>query len=59
MSDRFQNDFNWPGESAPRPFPAQRPAQRRTDGSLIAKPSADRNAPCPCGSGKKYKKCCL
>lgn len=18
----------------------------------------DRNAPCPCGSGKKYKKCC-
>jgi uncharacterized protein YecA (UPF0149 family) len=19
---------------------------------------ADRNAPCPCGSGKKYKKCC-
>jgi tetratricopeptide (TPR) repeat protein len=23
----------------------------------MAKPS--RNAPCPCGSGKKYKKCCL
>lgn len=19
----------------------------------------DRNSPCPCGSGKKYKKCCL
>ena len=19
----------------------------------------NRNAPCPCGSGKKYKKCCL
>jgi len=19
----------------------------------------DRNGPCPCGSGKKYKKCCL
>jgi SWIM/SEC-C metal-binding protein len=19
----------------------------------------DRNAPCPCGSGKKYKKCCI
>ena len=19
----------------------------------------DRNDPCPCGSGKKYKKCCL
>jgi hypothetical protein len=23
----------------------------------MGKPS--RNAPCPCGSGKKYKKCCL
>lgn len=22
-------------------------------------PSIGRNAPCPCGSGKKYKKCCL
>jgi uncharacterized protein YecA (UPF0149 family) len=22
-------------------------------------PSAGRNDPCPCGSGKKYKKCCL
>ena len=30
--------------------------------SLGAGPSAaktERNAPCPCGSGKKYKKCCL
>jgi SWIM/SEC-C metal-binding protein len=24
-----------------------------------AKPKPDRNAPCPCGSGLKYKKCCL
>ena len=23
------------------------------------KPAVGRNAPCPCGSGKKYKKCCL
>jgi preprotein translocase subunit SecA len=22
-------------------------------------PKVGRNAPCPCGSGKKYKKCCL
>ncbi|MBF0117871.1 MAG: YchJ family protein [Desulfobacterales bacterium] len=22
-------------------------------------PKINRNAPCPCGSGKKYKKCCL
>lgn len=25
----------------------------------IAPPKIGRNAPCPCGSGKKYKKCCL
>jgi hypothetical protein len=25
----------------------------------IATPRAERNEPCPCGSGKKYKKCCL
>ena len=24
-----------------------------------AEPRVGRNAPCPCGSGKKYKKCCL
>ncbi|MBL4940036.1 MAG: SEC-C domain-containing protein [Colwellia sp.] len=23
------------------------------------RPKVGRNAPCPCGSGKKYKKCCL
>ncbi|MBQ8917973.1 MAG: SEC-C domain-containing protein, partial [Oscillospiraceae bacterium] len=33
------------------------------DGSLTKKPmragtKVGRNDPCPCGSGKKYKKCC-
>jgi len=27
--------------------------------SLIKDKSIGRNDPCPCGSGKKYKKCCL
>ncbi|MFH1138693.1 MAG: SEC-C metal-binding domain-containing protein [Pseudomonadota bacterium] len=26
---------------------------------VVASPALGRNAPCPCGSGKKYKKCCL
>ena len=26
---------------------------------IIAPPKVGRNDPCPCGSGKKYKKCCL
>ncbi len=25
---------------------------------IHAEATPDRNAPCPCGSGKKYKKCC-
>lgn len=25
----------------------------------VSRPKIGRNAPCPCGSGKKYKKCCL
>lgn len=26
--------------------------------SAVSKKLANRNDPCPCGSGKKYKKCC-
>jgi len=33
-------------------------AQHYTATSVSAKPAAGRNDPCPCGSGKKYKKCC-
>ncbi|MFQ6615004.1 MAG: UPF0149 family protein, partial [Fidelibacterota bacterium] len=25
----------------------------------VARPSVGRNDPCPCGSGKKFKKCCM
>lgn len=28
-------------------------------GAAAARPVVGRNAPCPCGSGKKFKKCCL
>jgi uncharacterized protein YchJ len=41
-------------------------ARRRTEGSWIFRepmvrqgPKIGRNEPCPCGSGKKFKKCCL
>ncbi|HLD77418.1 MAG TPA: SEC-C metal-binding domain-containing protein [archaeon] len=33
---------------------AARPAVRNASGQKVG-----RNDPCPCGSGKKYKKCCL
>jgi uncharacterized protein YecA (UPF0149 family) len=32
---------------------------RSQDLKAISKSKLGRNAPCPCGSGKKYKKCCL
>ena len=28
-------------------------------GGAMAKKTPGRNDPCPCGSGKKFKKCCL
>ncbi|MEN1641366.1 SEC-C metal-binding domain-containing protein, partial [Pseudomonas aeruginosa] len=33
-------------------------SQRATPGNGATK-NVSRNAPCPCGSNKKYKKCCL
>ena len=36
--------------TAIKPIPPEKPAPKRKIG---------RNEPCPCGSGKKYKKCCL
>jgi preprotein translocase subunit SecA len=38
-----------PGEEG-KAKPAAQPVQRAT-------PKVGRNDPCPCGSGKKYKKC--
>jgi len=39
------------GEFLPGPGPVQAPVQQKR--------KVGRNDPCPCGSGKKYKKCCL
>jgi preprotein translocase subunit SecA len=40
-----------PAYEALAPEPKQEPYKRET-------PKVGRNDPCPCGSGKKYKKCC-
>jgi uncharacterized protein YecA (UPF0149 family) len=31
----------------------------KPDNIIRLSPKISRNAPCPCGSGKKYKHCCL
>lgn len=33
--------------------------ERINDGTKMIPKKIGRNEPCPCGSGKKYKKCCL
>lgn len=38
------------------PAKSSRPVQQRTVKRTT--PKVGRNDPCPCGSGKKYKKCC-
>ncbi|MEC4051728.1 SEC-C metal-binding domain-containing protein [Myroides odoratimimus] len=30
-----------------------------TNHQIVNSQKVNRNDPCPCGSGKKYKKCCL
>lgn len=36
-----------------------RPMAIEPTGTQLARGSVGRNDPCPCGSGKKFKKCCL
>lgn len=32
--------------------------EQKQSGTIVKAPKIGRNDPCPCGSGKKYKKCC-
>jgi preprotein translocase subunit SecA len=32
--------------------------EQRSSTTVVKPPKIGRNDPCPCGSGKKYKKCC-
>ena len=40
-------------------FVDKRQLEKDYENTEVKKYSASRNDPCPCGSGKKYKKCCL
>ena len=50
--NRFTKSLPMERPAAPLPFPANMPSAP----SGAGRPG--RNDPCPCGSGKKYKKCC-
>ena len=48
-----------PAASARRPQPARRGGDDAAIRTIRREsPKVGRNDPCPCGSGKKYKKCC-
>jgi len=47
--------------AADRPKPVEPPAlpkEQESGPPTPPSPKVGRNAPCPCGSGKKFKKCC-
>jgi len=44
---------------APKPIAPPAPVTRIAPNAAPSGPKVGRNDPCPCGSGKKYKKCCL
>ncbi|MEA4988032.1 MAG: preprotein translocase subunit SecA [Anaerovorax sp.] len=52
-------DFdNMGGEGGNVPEAAKVPERERKQEPVHKEPTVGRNDPCPCGSGKKYKKCC-
>jgi preprotein translocase subunit SecA len=62
MSDMGEKLPQLPQESAsmnhaPAPAPEQKQAPEKLQ-PVVVIPKIGRNDPCPCGSGKKYKKCC-
>jgi preprotein translocase subunit SecA len=55
--DLFTGPAAQPGPAAGRPAPAAVATSVGRMRTGAAVPAAGRNDPCPCGSGKKYKKC--
>ena len=56
MIDRLQGLCADAGDAIRAEMPRSTPPP---DTGEPARHSVGRNEPCPCGSGKKYKKCCL
>lgn len=54
LEEKREREFDRMNFSAPSENPGQAPAQQQ---EVRAESKAGRNDPCPCGSGKKYKKC--
>ncbi len=56
FDDEDEDTKDWTEESAL--YPTTDDDEREVQVPYVAEVKAGRNDPCPCGSGKKYKKCC-
>lgn len=52
-------DCGWPGEADEEPEDFEPPSPPVRAPFVLEGPRTGRNEPCPCGSGKKFKNCCL
>jgi len=62
--DRYEDAMSWHGylmkyDEAYREQHTYKPSSSLSPKPIPKTEKVGRNAPCPCGSGKKYKKCCL
>src|SRR5262249_35584543 len=48
----------WPVSKMTEPFASPRKDRLVRGATIMSRKKVSRNAPCPCGSGKKYKHCC-
>jgi hypothetical protein len=63
MEASFHSEDSWPKrlpklETPVPPPPTPPPVSYVAPQPFVRQPKIGRNDPCPCGSGKKYKKCC-
>lgn len=57
LAEKLKKQHNMTGQGMQQPQPPQEPAAvNRNDKNWE---TVNRNDPCPCGSGKKYKRCCM
>ena len=57
VHEEVSDDYGY-DESGEESGSPSEPSQQTIDPIVNQQPKVGRNDPCPCGSGKKYKKCC-
>jgi len=59
LIEKQKNKIEFGGKDFPITFKTiNMDSTKQVSKSIITMKGAERNMPCPCGSGKKYKKCC-